>query len=82
MHTEEIAYQLLPITVMGEQLSPMGTLIPVRSMPRRAATAETAALLVGTTLWQHWGEVGGVTGGGGVPPGMAAARVCKESNSN
>jgi hypothetical protein len=63
------------MTVMGEQLKPMGTLMPVRSRPSRAATAETALLEEDSTLEQHWGEVGGVTGGGGVPLGMATARV-------
>ncbi len=62
---------------MGEQLNPMGTARPVRSRPRRAATAEAAALLEGTTLEQHWLEVGGVTGG--VVHGLAAARVWNES---
>jgi hypothetical protein len=66
---------LFPTTVIGEQLKPMGTSRPVRSRPRRAATAEAAVLVEETTLLQHWGEVGGVTGGGGVPLGMAAARV-------
>jgi hypothetical protein len=61
------------MTVMGEQLRPTGTLRPVRSRPRMAATAETAELLESWTLLQHWGEVGQVTGGGGVP--VAAARV-------
>ena len=60
---------------MGEQLSPTSTRIPERSRPRTAATREAALLLAGTTLAQHWLEVGGVTGGGGVPFGMAAARV-------
>jgi hypothetical protein len=64
---------LFPITVMGEQLNPMGTLRPVRSRPRRAARTEAALLLEETTLEQHWGEVGGVTVG--VAFGMAAARV-------
>ena len=59
--------------VRGEQVSPTGTLMAERSRPRTAATAEAAALLEGTTLLQHWGEVGQVTGGGGVP--VAAARV-------
>jgi hypothetical protein len=63
------------MTVMGEQLSPTSTSRPVRSRPRRAATAEAAVLEEGTVLAQHCGEVGGVTGGGGVPHGMAAARV-------
>jgi hypothetical protein len=74
--TDGWIYQLFPITVMGEQLKPTGTLRPVRSRPRRAATAEAALLLEDWTLEQHWGEVGGVTGG--VLVGMAAARVCKE----
>jgi hypothetical protein len=63
------------MTVMGEQLNPTSTRTPVRSRPTRAATAEAAELLAGTTLAQHCGEVGGVTGGGGEPLGMAAARV-------
>jgi hypothetical protein len=50
--------------VMGEQLNPMGTLRPVRSRPRRAATAEAAVLEEETTLLQHCGEVGGVIGKG------------------
>jgi len=54
--------QLFPITVMGEQLRPTSTSRPVRSRPRRAATAETALSLEGRTLAQHWGEVGGVAG--------------------
>jgi hypothetical protein len=61
------------MTVMGEQLKPMGTLRPVRSSPRRAATAETALLEEDWTLEQHWGDDGVVTGG--VLVGMAAARV-------
>jgi len=69
--------QLLPMTVMGEQLSPTSTRMPLRSRPRIAATREAAPLLAGTTLEQHWLEVGGVTGGGGVPFGMAAARVMR-----
>lgn len=40
-----------------------------------AATMLAAPLLAGTTLAQQLGTVGGVTGGGGVPFGMAAARV-------
>jgi hypothetical protein len=63
------------MTVMGEQLNPTSTRMPVRSRPTTAATREAALLEAGTTLAQHWGEVGGVTGGGGVPLGMAAARV-------
>ena len=67
-----------PATVMGVQLNPTGTSRPLRSRPMRLATAEAALLVEGTTLSQHWGELGGVTGGGGVPFGMAAARVCNE----
>ena len=59
--------------MIGEQLKPTRTSRPVRSRPRRPATAEAAVLLDGTTLLQHWLEVGGVTGG--VVVGMAAARV-------
>jgi hypothetical protein len=65
------------MTVMGEQLNPMGTLMPVRSRPMRVATSETALLEEDWTLLQHWGDDGGVTGGGGVPQGVAAARVYK-----
>jgi hypothetical protein len=54
---------------MGEQLKPTGTLRPVRSMPRGAATRAAALLVEETTLEQHWGEVGGD------PFGKAAARV-------
>jgi hypothetical protein len=72
---EKRRYQLFPMTVIGEQLRPTSTARPVRSRPRTAATAEAAVLLDGTTLSQHWLEVGVVTGGGGVPFGMAAARV-------
>jgi hypothetical protein len=61
---------------MGEQLRPMGTVMPVRSRPTSAATAETAASVEERTLLQHRGEVGQVTGGGGVP--VAAARVYNE----
>jgi hypothetical protein len=68
-------YQLSPATVMGLQLNPTGTSRPVRSRPMRDAASEAALLLEGTTLEQHWGELGGVTGGGVVPLGMAAARV-------
>jgi hypothetical protein len=61
---------------MGLQLRPMGTARPVRSRPTSAATAEAAEEVEGTTLAQHWFEVGGVTGG---PfQGMAAARVCNK----
>jgi hypothetical protein len=60
---------------MAEQLNPTGTLRPVRSRPRTPATAEAAALEESTTLSQQRGTVGGVTGGGGFPVGMAAARV-------
>jgi hypothetical protein len=60
---------------MAEQLNPTGTSMPVRSRPRRAATPEAAVLEEETTLSQHKGTVGGVTGGGGEPLGMAAARV-------
>jgi hypothetical protein len=60
-------YQLFPTRVMGEQPKPMGTLRPLRSRPRPAATAETALLEEDWTLSQHWGEVGVVTGGGGFP---------------
>jgi hypothetical protein len=63
------------MTVMGEQLNPTSTRRPERSRPRSAATADAEASLEGTTLLQHWGEVGGVTGG--VVHGMAAARVCQ-----
>jgi hypothetical protein len=59
---------------MGLQLRPTGTFSPVRSMPTRAATAEAAALVEGTTLAQHWGEVGAVMGGGSGVVGVAAAR--------
>ena len=59
---------------MGLQLKPTRTSRSERSRPRRAATAEAAALEDGTTLLQHWLEVGVVTGG--VVLGMAAARVC------
>jgi hypothetical protein len=38
------AYQLFPMTVMGEQLKPMGTLRPARLRPRRAARTPTALL--------------------------------------
>ena len=69
---------MLPTTVMGLQLNPTSTSRPVRSRPRRPATAEAAVLEEGTTLLQHCGELGGVTGGGGVPVGMAAARICDE----
>jgi hypothetical protein len=62
--------------VTGEQLRPTGTSRPVRSRPARRAAAEAASLLEETTLSQHWGEVGQVTGGGGVP--VAAARVYNE----
>jgi hypothetical protein len=48
-----IAYQLLPITVMGEQLSPTGTSILVRSRPKIKATEEAAELDDETTLLQH-----------------------------
>jgi hypothetical protein len=68
---------LFPPTVIGLQLNPMGTLRPVRSRPRRAATAEAARLVEGTTLAQHWREVGRVIGGM-MPVGVAAARVCNE----
>jgi hypothetical protein len=61
------------MTVMAEQLNPTGTSRPVRSMPRGAATKAAAVLEEETTLVQHMGTVGGVTGG--VPVGMAAARV-------
>jgi hypothetical protein len=72
------AYQLFPMTVMGEQPKPMGTLRPLRLRPRMAATAETAVLEEDWTLEQHWGDDGGVTGG--VVFGMAAARVLNEVN--
>jgi hypothetical protein len=48
-----IAYQLLPSTRIGEQLSPMGTMIPLRSRPKSTATAEAALLSDETTLLQH-----------------------------
>jgi hypothetical protein len=38
---------------MGKQLKPMGTSRPLRSRPRRAATAETAVLEEDSTLEQH-----------------------------
>jgi hypothetical protein len=66
----------LPATVIGLQLKPTGTLMPVKSSPTMAATRDAALLDDGTTLSQHCGEVGGVTGG--VVVGMAAARVCKK----
>jgi hypothetical protein len=66
--------QLFPPTVIGEQLKPMGTLSPVRSSPRRAATADAAVLVEETTLVQHWGELFGVVGGF-VP--VAAARATR-----
>jgi hypothetical protein len=53
---------------------PMGTSSPVRSTPSKPAIAEARALVGDSTYTQHWGEVGDVTGGG-VPVGMAAARV-------
>jgi len=70
--------QSFPMTVMGEQPNPTGTLRPLRSRPRRPATAETALLLEDCTLLQHWFELGVVTGG--VVFGMAAARVCNHMN--
>lgn len=70
-------YQLFPTAVIGLQLNPTGTSRPLRSRPTREATAEAAALVEGTTLLQHWGELG-ATGGGGEPFGMAAARVCNK----
>jgi hypothetical protein len=48
-----IAYQLLPITVMGEQLSPTGTSILVRSRLKSEATKETESLDDEATLLQH-----------------------------
>jgi hypothetical protein len=72
---EWMPYQLFPMTVMGEQLRPTSTRTPLRSRPRMAATKDAAPSWADVTLAQHWGEVGGVTGGGGVPLGMAAARV-------
>jgi hypothetical protein len=60
---------------MGVQLNPTGTSSPLRSRPRRAATAEAEELLEEATLEQHWGESGGVTGGVSLGAGMAAARV-------
>jgi hypothetical protein len=48
-----MAYQLSPTMVMDEQLKPIGTVRPVRSRPRAAATAEAAALVDDTVLWQH-----------------------------
>jgi hypothetical protein len=48
-----IAYQLLPSTMMGEQLSPTGTSIPVRSRPKIKVTEEAAELDDETTLLQH-----------------------------
>jgi hypothetical protein len=63
------------------QLTPTGTSRPVRSMPRRPAMAEAVLSEEGTTRSQHCREFGGVTGGGGVPVGMAAARVCDEGPS-
>jgi hypothetical protein len=65
------AHQLSPATVMGLQLKPTGTSRPVRSRPTIAATAAATAPVDGTTLLQHWLEVGGVTGG---VVGVAAAR--------
>jgi hypothetical protein len=50
--------------------------MPVKSSPTMAATRDAALLDDGTTLSQHCGEVGGVTGG--VVVGMAAARVCRK----
>jgi hypothetical protein len=49
----EVTYQLFPTTVMGEQPKPTGTLRPLRSRPRRAATAEAAVLEEDWTLEQH-----------------------------
>lgn len=75
---EEETYQPGPrpeMAMMGAQPMPTRTSRPVRSRPRRAATADALLLEDGTRLLQHWGEVGGVTGGGGVL-GVAAARVC------
>jgi len=45
--------QLFPMTVMGLQLNPTGTSIPVESSPTRAATADAASLVEETTLEQH-----------------------------
>jgi hypothetical protein len=50
---EETAYQLLPMTVIGEQLRPIGTFRPERSRPRRAARAVTTLLEEDWTLEQH-----------------------------
>ena len=72
--TAMISHEHLPMTVMGEQPRPTGTLMPERSRPTRAATAVTVELSEFWTLAQHWGESGGVTGGGGEP--VAAARLC------
>jgi hypothetical protein len=65
--------QLFPKTVIGEQLSPTGTVMSPRSIPSAARTLPASTLLESTTLSQHWSEVGGVTG---IVVGMAAARVC------
>jgi hypothetical protein len=60
---------------MAVQPNPTGTSRPVRSRPTRAAAVVAAVLLEETTLSQHWGEVGVVTGGVSLGAGMAAARV-------
>jgi hypothetical protein len=53
LQTDWNAYQLLPMTVIGEQLNPMSTSRPVRSRPRGAATIPAALLEEDCTLEQH-----------------------------
>jgi hypothetical protein len=66
------AYQLFPITVMGEQPRPTSTSRPVRSRPRRPAMAETALSVEDRTLLQHWGDVGAPEEVGGTAEELAA----------
>ncbi|KAJ7899667.1 hypothetical protein B0H13DRAFT_1883848 [Mycena leptocephala] len=75
---------LLPHDGDGRAAQPNGHIRPVRSRPRRAATAEAAVLEEETTLLQHCGEVGGVTGGvpgHGGSKGLKSKGMCSNEDS-
>lgn len=79
MKGTKLAYQLVPlapITVIGLQVSPMGTFAPTTTPRRPLRTPARPPAF--WTLWQHCtGPVLHWLGGGAVPPpvGVATARV-------
>ena len=73
----------IKLTLIGEQVTPTGTLTPLRTTPNKPKRMETSPpLLEFWTLWQHckspvlhW-EAGGLLG-----VGVATARTAKEATA-